>query len=176
MARSQYIAVAAATVLLLGLGSSATAQKASRSKRSKQWTEKREKVRQKIRTMRAWRLTEALNLDERTAEKLFPILNEYDEKFAKLARTTRKTRRALKQELDAAKPDPKRIDTLVDAMEKQHEKYYEWERDRFRAVRKVLTPEQTGRIVIVLPKLDRTIHREIRKAMRGKNGRKRPAH
>ena len=45
---------------------------------------KRDKVKQRIRIMRAMVLTEQLDLDEATAGKLFPVLDKYDDVLAKL--------------------------------------------------------------------------------------------
>lgn len=166
MTTSKHIAIALATVFALGIAGEAAAQKAGKRK-GKGWEKKREKIRQKIRTMRAWRLTEALDLDEKTAGKLFPIINDYDEKFAKIAKKSRQARRQLRKELESTAPDKKKLNKLVDSLEKQHQTHYEWQRDRFKAVRKVLTPEQAAKIIVLLPELDRQIRQQIRKAMRG---------
>src|SRR4051812_49157529 len=57
-----------------------------------------ESVKQKIRTMRAYALTEALALDEMTASRLFPALASWDDAVDKIVsvrvETTRKLRKA----------------------------------------------------------------------------------
>jgi Spy/CpxP family protein refolding chaperone len=177
----RHVAIAVAALFILGLSTAAHAQRRSRGKAAqptartgKGVDNKRDKIRKKIRSMRAWRLTEALDLDESTAAKLFPIINEYDEKYAKLSRSTRDTRRKLRKALDASKPDTKTVDSLIDEMQQQQQANYEWQRDRFKAVRKVLTPEQSAKIIVILPELDRQIRQEIRNAMRGtKRGKRR---
>src|SRR5687768_9598813 len=46
--------------------------------------DRREKIKQRIRALRAYTLTEQLQLDEATAAKLFPALQKYDDEFDKL--------------------------------------------------------------------------------------------
>jgi Spy/CpxP family protein refolding chaperone len=127
---------------------------------------KREKVRQQIRALRAWRLTEALDLDEKTAAALFPVINQYDDRFETLtaagARIHRELRRAV------ADGDDARTEELVDELVEHQRALWKLQEDRFRDVRKVLTPEQAARILILLPEIDRAIHAEIRKAMRSR--------
>ena len=40
--------------------------------------EQRDKVKNRIETVKMWKLTKALDLDEATSTKLFPIINKYD--------------------------------------------------------------------------------------------------
>lgn len=126
----------------------------------------RDQIKRRLRAMRVRRLGEVLALDDATSSKLFPILNDYDEKFARLATRTTTLRVQLQAELRSGSPDRARIDALLDDLAQQRTARYEWERDRFAAVRKVLTPEQMGRLVTVLPRIDRQIMGETRRAIR----------
>ena len=45
---------------------------------------KRERVKKRIRALRAYTLTEELGLDEADAGKLFPLLAKYDDEFDRL--------------------------------------------------------------------------------------------
>lgn len=126
--------------------------------------DKREKVRQRIRALRAWRLTEALDLDEKTASALFPVINRYDGRFQKLTAAGARLHRDLRRSV--ADGDDARTDELVDELVEHQRQLWELQEARFRDVRKVLTPEQAARILILLPEIDRAIHAEIRKAMR----------
>jgi hypothetical protein len=40
--------------------------------------EQREKLRQRIESIKMWKLTQTLDLDEKTAARLFPLMNRYD--------------------------------------------------------------------------------------------------
>jgi hypothetical protein len=46
--------------------------------------DRHEKIKKRIRALRAYTLTEELSLDEATAAKLFPMLAKYDDEFDKL--------------------------------------------------------------------------------------------
>jgi Spy/CpxP family protein refolding chaperone len=128
---------------------------------------KRTKVRQRIRALRAWRLTEALDLDEATAARLFPILNRYDEKLAAVLKDGARLRRELRALIKAQSASASATNALVDRMVKQQREQWTLEERRFGEVRAVLTPMQAAQLLVVLPQIDRSIHREISQAMRG---------
>lgn len=139
---------------------------------------KRDKVRQRIRALRAWRLTEALDLDEQTAAKLFPILARYDAKLEaemKEGARLRKELRGLvvgKEKAKGGAAGPAAANALVDRMVKHQRQLSNLEDRRFSEVRAALTPVQAAQILIVLPQIDRAIHREISQAMRKARTRK----
>jgi len=137
---------------------------------------KRARLRQRIRAIRAWRLTEALKLDEATAAKLFPILSRYDGHLVKAARQGRTLRRQLRQAVKKGVPDAQ-MSALVDRVVAQQAAMWKLQAKRFQAVRKVLSPRQAATILVVLPQIDRAIERRIRAAMKrgGKRGRGRRA-
>ena len=133
---------------------------------------KRAEVRQRIRALRAWKLTEELKLDEATAARLFPIINRYDEKFEALTAENRRLRRQLEALLDSGKNDArtnKTIDQLIDRMTAQQQKGWDLQRARFGDVRKALTARQAARAFVLLPEIDRQLRRQIRRALNGKN-------
>ncbi len=127
---------------------------------------KRAKLKKKIRTMRAIVLAEELDLDEDTAAKLFPILNKYDDEFAKLAKQAIELRHLIDGAADAD------LDDLVDDLVANQRARWQLDEDRFQAVRKVLTARQAARILVVLPEIDRKILQGARKAIAGKAGKK----
>ncbi|HUH02708.1 MAG TPA: hypothetical protein VML75_12000 [Kofleriaceae bacterium] len=127
---------------------------------------KRDKLRQRIRALRAWRLTEALQLDEPTAAKLFPILARYDAKLEAEMKEGARLRRALRAMVKSGAPNPAAANALVDRMVKHQRQLSDLENRRFSEVRAALTPVQAAQILIVLPQIDRAIHREISQVMR----------
>jgi hypothetical protein len=150
-------------VLLLAftLGVSVTAPAADAQPRTKE--EKREKAKQRIRVMRALILSEELQLDEATAGKLAPILNRFDDEIAKLLLE----RAALRAELRAAADanDARRMDRAIDKLVANQDARWDTERRRFADLRKLLTPQQTARLLDVLPEIDRRIMKGLRKQM-----------
>ncbi len=63
-------------LLVLLVGTPALAQPADKAADAQQ--QRRDKIKQRIRALRAYTLTEQLELDEATAAKLFPALAKYD--------------------------------------------------------------------------------------------------
>lgn len=125
--------------------------------------DKREKVKQKIRVMRAIILAEELQLDEATAGKLAPILNRFDDEIGKLLQE----RVALRAELrDAeAKGDDPRMNKAIDKLVANQDARWDTERRRFVDLRKLLSPRQTARLLDVLPEIDRRIMKGLRQHM-----------
>jgi len=116
-------------------------------------------------------VTEALDLDEKTAARLFPIINRYDEKMAALKKQRRTLRRQLRRSLRSPGTPDAEIDAIVNRMVAHQKRSWKLQDERFRAVRKVLTPRQAARILVVLPQIDRQIRQQIRRAMkRGRSG------
>lgn len=139
-------------------------------RRSAPRTERRERLRQRIRAMRAWYLTEELHLDDNTAARLFPVLGQFDERIDAVHRRGVELRRALRRELASARPDGAAVNRLLDALLAHYDELYRAQRERFAAVRKVVTPQQAAKLLLVLPKIDDAIRRQIQRALRGRRG------
>jgi hypothetical protein len=124
---------------------------------------KQERVKKRVRMMRAMALTEELGLDSAGAGRLFPLLEKYDTEFDRLL----VERGQLQHQLDAAdgKP-PKQIDKLIDDSLANQRKFWDLEDKRVAELRKVLTPAQVARVLVVLPVLERKIQNQLRNAVR----------
>lgn len=135
---------------------------------------RRERVRQRIRAMRAWYLTEELDLDDATATRLFPVLSKYDGKLAEVHQRGVELRRALRRAMSGRRPDQTSIDRLMDDLLTHYDNLYRVQRDRLVAVRRVMSPSQSARLVLILPRLDDAVRREIerttKKRRRGPGG------
>ena len=130
----------------------------------------RAKVRERVRTMRTAKLIEMLDLDEATAAKLFPVLNRFDDQLEPLMRDTGEARREMRAQIESGKPDVAKLNKLIDRSIANREKTQKIENDRIREVRKVLTPVQMAKIVVVLPEVDRFVQNQIRKALKRGGG------
>jgi hypothetical protein len=129
--------------------------------------DRRERIKQRIRALRAYTLTDELQLDEATAGKLFPMLSHYDDEFDKLLQE----HADLQKRLDSAGElkDPRAIDKLIDAAIANQRKFRDVEDQRLGELRKILTPAQTARVLIVLPALERRIQNQLQKAINKPN-------
>src|SRR5262245_53501141 len=125
--------------------------------------DRREKIKERIRALRAYTLTAELQLDEQTAGKLFPTLAKFDGEFDKLLQQRIDIQSRLEAAGDAK--DPKAVDKLIDeAIANQHA-LWDTEDKRLAQLRKILTPAQTARVLVVLPAMERKIQNQLRRAV-----------
>jgi hypothetical protein len=123
---------------------------------------RREDIKKKIRTMRAYTLTDELGLDEATAAKLFPVLARWDDVTDKLLAQ----RVALTSQLRASgQLAPKAIERLIDDAVANQRAFWDLEDKRLAELRKILTPAQTAQLLVVLPQFERRIQNQLRKAI-----------
>src|SRR5262245_7178064 len=111
----------------------------------------RERVQERIRAMRTARLVEALDLDEQTTARLFPLVNKYSDAIAEVTKDSGEARRELKDILAGGKVDDARVNKIVDRLVANKSKVDSLEQEMIREVRKVITPVQAAKLVIVLP-------------------------
>ena len=135
--------------------------------------DRREAVKKKIRAMRAYTLTDELGLDEKSASKLFPILAKWDDVTDKLLQARVDIQRRL---TSGATTDPKQLDKLIDEAVANQKAFWDLEDKRLAELRKVLTPAQTARLLLVLPAFERRIQNQLKRAInrRGNAGRAAP--
>ncbi len=133
--------------------------------------ERREQVKKKIRALRAYTLTEELVLDEDTARRLFPMLARYDDETDRLVQKRVELQRRLRR-ADAL-PDPRAVDRLIDEAVANQRAFWDLEVKRVAELRKILTPVQTAKVLVVLPALERRIQHQLRRAIvrDGRDGR-----
>jgi hypothetical protein len=115
--------------------------------------------------MRMWKLTEALNLDEATAQHFFPILHRYDERLQPIQRQQADLGRLLSQEVALPRPDPLKLTRAIDEIINLRHQVQAIEDERARELRRVLTPIQQARLILSLPRIEREMWRQVRKAM-----------
>jgi Spy/CpxP family protein refolding chaperone len=120
-----------------------------------------------VRAMRVWMLTDELKLDEKQVAKLFPLLASFDEREQQLARERGDVARQLRTETDSPNARPAEIARLVDALLANRDKRNAFERERLTAIRRLLTPVQQGKLVLLWPRIEDMARRQIRSALRG---------
>jgi hypothetical protein len=125
--------------------------------------ERREQIKKKIRALRAYTLTEELALDEATATRLFPALARYDDETDRLLQNRVDVQRRLRH-ADAIR-DPRAIERLIDEALANQRAFWGVEERRIAELRKILTPAQTAKVLVVLPALERKIQNQLRRAI-----------
>lgn len=121
--------------------------------------EQMEKVRSRIETLRMWKLTKALDLDEKTSAQLFPLLNKYDKKRSELERTLRDNIRELRESLSGKREG--QVKSILERLEQNHKamqgiKDAEWDE-----LKGILTVEQQARFILFQLEFEREIRRII---------------
>lgn len=125
--------------------------------------ERREQIKKKIRALRAYTLTEELALDEATATRLFPALARYDDETDRLLQKRVDVQRRLRR-ADTMR-DPRAIDRLIDEALANQRGFWDVEERRIAELRKILTPAQAAKVLVVLPALERKIQNQLRRAI-----------
>jgi hypothetical protein len=148
---------------------------ANKPDKQQQRETKRERVKKRVRALRAYTLTEELGLNEADAGKLFPVLAKFDDDFDRLLTE----RQQLQQQLDGASnlKDKRAIDKVIDQALANQRATWDVQDKRIAEIRKILTPAQVARMLIVLPALERRIQNQLRNAvgkMKNGGGGKRP--
>jgi hypothetical protein len=77
----------------------------------------RKEVLERMRALRAWKIVEALKLDEATSARLFPILSRYDEREMAIAAERHVIMRDLREATEAAHPDDARLTATLNKLQ-----------------------------------------------------------
>src|SRR4051812_30775669 len=156
-----------AIVLVLAIAGPAAAQPVPPPAPGAQNAAKREAIKKRIRALRAYTLTEELALDEQTAGRLFPALAKWDDVTDKLL----VARVDVNRRLRAAETlrDAKAIDRLIDEAIANQKAFWDLEDRRLAELRKILSPAQTARPLVVLPEFERKIQRQLKRAIQRKD-------
>ena len=115
----------------------------------------------RIEMMKMWKLTEALNLDEKTAAKLFPMIHEHDQQQWKLRQARHQIMKDMKAELEKEKPDSAALANMTDAFKQNERDMVDARNKALTELSKVLTKEQVAEMIIAIPKFEH----EVRKWM-----------
>ena len=124
--------------------------------------EEHEAAMQRVRIVRAAALTEALELDEATAARLFPFLREHDSKMEDIHAHKKQARRALKQMVKDGSFPEKEIDELLATIAEADVELAEARADQLEGLKRVLSAEQRVKFVMVQRRLDEEVRRVIR--------------
>ena len=124
--------------------------------------EQMEKVRKQIETLRMWKLTKALDLDEKTSAQLFPVLNRYDKKRAEIERALWVGMKDLRDSLrDRCES---RLRDILDRLEIDHKALQRINDEERAEVKKILTTEQQAKYVLFHVEFSKEIRRIIAEA------------
>jgi Spy/CpxP family protein refolding chaperone len=115
----------------------------------------RREVLDRMRALRAFRIVDALKLDEATSGRLFAILSRYDDREVQIASERHQIMHELRADADAPHPDDARLNADLNRLLANRTKQRAMEDERIKDVRKVLTPAQQAKLVLLMPRLER---------------------
>ena len=135
--------------------------------------EERERFQERLRLMRMIALTEALELDEATAAKLFPYLREGDEAQGAVHKEVREHRKALKAMAEQEVFEDKAIDEHIRAIGKLEQTMSELRAKQVEGLKRILTPEQRLKFLLTRSHLERELRQALREHRRGERSERR---
>jgi len=157
------------TAVLLALGTALSAH-AGQGPGNNLSDEKREEIRKKIETVRIWKLTETLHLDEATAAKLSAHIGAFDKQRRELAREQVKAMQDLREALKASKPAESKLRSYIEKVEKSRQTTQELKRREFSELRSILNTEQQARYLIFQHEFQREMRDMIKEARGDERG------
>jgi Spy/CpxP family protein refolding chaperone len=129
--------------------------------------QQREEVRKRIESVRIYRLTQELKLDEASAAKLAALLGSLESQRFNLMNKERETILSLREQFaPSRKPDEKNLKTLLEKLEKSRHAMTELRDKEWNGLKGILTIEQQARYVL----FQRKFMREMRGMMAGAQG------
>lgn len=124
--------------------------------------EQMEKVRKRIETLRMWRLTEALNLDEKTSTQVFPLVGKYDKKRTEIEQSLRSSMKELRKSLKENREG--NLKSILDKIEENHKALQRIKEEEWAELKKIFTIEQQARFILFQQEFDREIRGIISEA------------
>jgi hypothetical protein len=121
--------------------------------------EQREKLRKRVEAIKMWKLTQTLDLDEKTAAKIFPLMHKYDKKRADVQHSVRESIRELKETLRSH--DDSRLSAILQNLENYHRKLKEMEEEEWKDLKSILSIEQQAKLVLFKMNFEREIRKII---------------
>ena len=131
---------------------------------------KRAEVRREVTDFLMQRLTQELALDAPTAAQVRQIWDRYQTQIDGVHREMGMAMKELKVQLAAPTPDDARLTQLADLIHADRLKAQELDSQRVGDLRRVLTPVQFAKAIVISPKLKREVQRQIMQAIRGGQG------
>jgi hypothetical protein len=122
------------------------------------------RVRKKVEALRAWKLTEELNLDEEKSAKLFPAMREADEERRQIHVRNRELIREMARELAGEGTGPARIDEILDELTANRREMNRAEERHLSRVRQILDSEGTARYLMFQLRFERDMKRKAAEA------------
>ena len=126
------------------------------------------RIRKKIETLRAWQLTEELDLDEDTSSRLFPAMKKADKERWEIETRNRELVGEMSRALEGRNPDPGKINRILDELQSNRRELTLSEERHIDSVRRILSPADTARYLIFQIRFQAQIKQKAAEALRNR--------
>lgn len=125
--------------------------------------ERREMMRERIETLKLWKMIEFMDLSSEQSDEFLPILHEFQKAKKELEMARRQLFKDLEEELESKEPDEKTIEDILFELEENRVKL-EKERERFiMNSSNALSRIQLGKLLLFEQRFERELRDTIRK-------------
>lgn len=124
-----------------------------------------ERIRERIKTIKIWKLTEELNLTEQQSVQFFPAYNNHQTERERINTERKELFKQLDEQTMRGKTDDKEIKKLLDQLESLNQQLADKQAEFRKKLESILTTRQIGRLVVFEVKFQHHI-REIIKDTR----------
>ena len=131
--------------------------------------EKQLRVLEKIQVVRAWKLTEVLELDESNGPALMQTLAKYDQQLFAAQRSLRKTERSLRKAM-RANASEQELERLLDEAIRKRKEVDRLRFEQLEEAGKTLDVRRRVKLYQFMPKFERQIRKRLRHDKRGPGG------
>jgi len=128
------------------------------------------RIRKKVEALRAWQLTEELDLDQETSAKLFPAMRDADDSRWRIESENRTIMREIKQLMGEENPEPAGLNNLLDRLQANNMELARVEDRHLNRVRRILSPELFVRYLMFQIRFQREIREKAAQAFREGSG------
>lgn len=135
-------------------------------------SERREKVRKRVETIRILRLTEELGLDEETTTRLVSRIREIEKERWVLIKERRNTQRDLRKASHSADPDNETLKLLMESLEKNQADLTRLGEKERKTVKELLTPQQQAKYVLFQDRFKEEMKERIQKARKDRSSKR----
>jgi hypothetical protein len=118
-----------------------------------------EKTQKRVEALRMWKLTQTIDLNEKTAAKLFPVINEYDRKRLVTEKKMRKNMRTLRRSVNSASEED--LQNLMKTLKSHHLRLQEIQYEEMNKLRDILTVRDQAKFMIFKQDFDREMKKRI---------------
>ncbi len=123
-----------------------------------------DEARERIETLRMWRLTKALDLDEKGCALVFPILSRYDRRRTEVQRALGAGMGDLRKAIAMADKPEAVLRKIIDGLERNRKVLQDINQEEWTTLRGVLTVEQQAKYLIFQQEFNQQISKMIENA------------